>query len=108
MYIPLFVSAAFHSRYMAEVGREFENFLHSFALLAPQGTVVANVTAEPYPSEPDLIKARLAMQITQPVRWAQSIQLLLDQGVTDFREVGPGNVLTRLVQQIRQERPALI
>jgi malonyl CoA-acyl carrier protein transacylase len=42
-------------------------------------------------------------QITRPVLWTQSIRFLMTTGVTEFKEIGPGNVLTRLVQQIRME-----
>jgi malonyl CoA-acyl carrier protein transacylase len=40
-------------------------------------------------------------QLTQSVRWTQSVRYLLEQGAVTFKEMGPGNVLTRLIQQIR-------
>lgn len=105
MYMPLPVSAAFHSRYMSDAAREFGDFIaqHSFAV--PKLPVVANVTAEKYPmgGTPQSVASLLARQITSPVLWTQSVRLLINQGGTDFREMGPGNVLTRLAQQIQQE-----
>ena len=102
MCMPLPVSAAFHSRYMADAAREFEAFLAPIEFAAPRTPVVANVTARPYPAEGgDAAKALLVGQITGSVRWVDSVRFLLGQGVERFDEIGPGNVLGRLVQQIR-------
>jgi malonyl CoA-acyl carrier protein transacylase len=103
MYIPLQVSAAFHSRYVAEAGRAFADFLAPLSFTAPKLKVIANVTGRPYPTEQasTSIKSMLVDQITHSVQWTQSVRFLVSQGVTQFKEIGPGNVLTRLVQQIR-------
>lgn len=102
MCMPLPVSAAFHSRYMADAAREFEAFLAPIPFAALRTPVVANVTAQPYPAEGgDAAKALLVGQITGSVRWVDSVRFLLGQGVDRFDEMGPGNVLGRLVQQIR-------
>lgn len=103
MYVPLQVSAAFHSRYMAEAAREFADFLAPMSFSAPQLPVVSNVTAQPYPNlnASEAVRAFLVEQITHPVQWTQSVRYLMSRGVTDFVEVGPGNVLIRLIQQIR-------
>ncbi|UXI65924.1 ACP S-malonyltransferase [Tahibacter amnicola] len=103
MYMPLPVSAAFHSRYMREFADQFEEFLRPFSFAPPRIPVISNVTAEPYPADSESIKSLLVRQITQSVEWTRSIRWLLAQGVTDIREVGPGKVLTRLVQQIQQD-----
>jgi malonyl CoA-acyl carrier protein transacylase len=104
IYMPLPVSAAFHSRYMADAGKSFAEFLAPMSFAAPEMPVIANVTGQPYPSgsASDAVKSLLVDQITRPVQWTQSVQFLLRQGVREFKEIGPGNVLTRLVQQIRQ------
>lgn len=106
MYMPLQVSAAFHSRYMADAARAFADFLTPVSFAAPQTPVIANATAQPYPLQnaSDSIKSLLVKQITHSVQWTQSMRLLISQGVTEFKEMGPGNVLTRLVQQIQQEK----
>lgn len=103
-FIALPVSAAFHSRYMKSAAGEFAQFLSGFTFRAPRIPVIANVTARPYPlaEDPALVRDLLARQIFSPVQWTNSILYLLDRGVTTFHEMGPGNVLTRLVQQIRQ------
>jgi malonyl CoA-acyl carrier protein transacylase len=103
-YVPLPVSAAFHTRYMADAGRAFGEFLAPMAFAAPRVPVVANATARLYPTHDasNSVKSLLTTQITHSVRWTESVRFLLDQGVTRFDEIGPGSVLTRMVQQTRQ------
>lgn len=105
MFIPLQVSAAFHSRYVADAAREFAEFLAPMSFAAPKTPVVANATARLYPAgnASESVKSLLVDQITHSVQWTQSIRFLLAQGVTQFSEIGPGNVLTRMVQQIQQQ-----
>ncbi len=92
--VPLAVSAPFHSRYMAPAAEEFARFLAGFALRDPQIPVIANVTAAPY--TPGGVADLLARQVRSSVRWADSMRLLLENGVQDVVEVGPGNVLRGL------------
>jgi malonyl CoA-acyl carrier protein transacylase len=98
--IVLKVSAAFHSRYMHEPMHRFKAFLGDFAFGPPSIPVVANLTGLPYP--PDGLHETLASQIGHSVRWLDSVRFLLDQGVTDFEEIGPGTVLTKLIAQVRK------
>ena len=106
IYMHLQVSAAFHSRYMADAAKAFADFLAPMSFAAPKIPVIANVTARPYPTDnaSESVKSLLAQQITHSVRWAESVRFLIGQGVTQFSEIGPGNVLTRLAQQIQQEK----
>jgi len=108
MYIPLQVSAAFHSRYMADAASAFKDFLAPMAFAAPAIPVVANATAQPYPASnaSESVKSLLVNQITHSVLWTDSVRFLIRQGVSEFREMGPGNVLTRMVQQIQQAKDA--
>jgi trans-AT polyketide synthase/acyltransferase/oxidoreductase domain-containing protein len=99
-FIPLEVSGAFHSRYMAAAQGEFEQFVRGFTFGAPKIPVVANVTARPY--EPDAIVQTMTRQITSPVRWVESMQYMLQQPDPQFEELGPGAVLTGLLRQIRR------
>ena len=98
-YIPLAVSGAFHSRYMEAAKQEFEAYLDSFTFLQPSIPVVANVTADIY-SQSD-VKTLLSKQITHSVRWVDSIAYLLNQNVEEFIEIGPGKVLTGLINKIK-------
>jgi malonyl CoA-acyl carrier protein transacylase len=106
MYMPLQVSAAFHSRYMADAAKAFADFVGPMCFAAPKTPVIANVTAQPYPTEnaSESVKSLLVSQVTQSVRWTQSVRYLASQGVTQFSEMGPGTVLTRTVQQIQEEK----
>jgi malonyl CoA-acyl carrier protein transacylase len=106
IYMPLQVSAAFHSRYMADAAKAFADFLAPMSFAAPKTPVIANVTALLYPTAnaPESVKSLLVNQMAHSVQWTQSIRFLISQGVTQFSEMGPGNVLTRSVQQIQQEK----
>jgi malonyl CoA-acyl carrier protein transacylase len=101
MYIPLNVTSAFHSRYMRPAREEFGAFLRGFTFAAPQIPVIANTNAQPY--QPGDVARNLAEQLAQSVRWLDSMHFLLQQGVTDFVELGPGDVLTKLIKGIRSQ-----
>jgi [acyl-carrier-protein] S-malonyltransferase len=96
--IPLAVSIAAHSPLMAGAAREFRAVLETVQWNAPRVPVIANATARPVPhgSAIDLLVA----QLTSPVRWAESIRFMIDQGVTRFVEIGPKEVLTGLIKRI--------
>jgi len=100
MVIPLNVSAPFHSRYMREAQNEFDRFLQGFKFAAPAIPVISNVRARPY--EGDMVRATLAEQIGNSVRWLDSMLYLLEQPDPTFEEVGPGQVLTKLLKQIQK------
>lgn len=101
-FIPLNVSAPFHSRYMRDAQSTFANSLDTVVFNRPQIPVIANVTGQPYQS--DSMRQTLSEQIGSSVRWLDSIVYLLDQPEPTFEEVGPGSVLTKLVTQIRKKR----
>ncbi|MFG3105181.1 ACP S-malonyltransferase [Streptomyces tendae] len=92
--VPLRVSAAFHSRYMADAAREFATFLAGFELRDPRIPVIANVTARPY--RPGEVGRLLAAQVHSAVRWSESMAHLRSRGVDRVVEQGPGRVLTGL------------
>lgn len=105
--VPLAVSGAFHSRYMRAAAVEFEGFLESVTLRPPRIPVVANVSACPYPDSARDQRALMAQQMTHPVQWESCMRYLFAQGDVELRELGPGNVLTRLTSQIRPQRRRL-
>ncbi|WP_275040909.1 ACP S-malonyltransferase [Nocardiopsis halotolerans] len=100
-FVPLNVSAAFHSRCMAEVEEEFAEFVAGFEFGELTVPVVSNRTARPYPTTG--YTDHLVEQISNPVRWYESISWLVDQGYGDFHEVGPGRVLSKLAASIVEE-----
>ncbi|MBN8212225.1 MAG: ACP S-malonyltransferase [Xanthomonadales bacterium] len=99
-FVRLNVSAAFHSRFMRDVEREYADFLAGFDLKPLEHPVIANRTARPYPKTGyrDLISE----QISHPVRWYESMSWLLAHGLETFAEVGPGTVLSGLFAKIRR------
>ena len=102
-YIPLNVSAPFHSRYMKDPQAEFASSLDNVVFNPPQIPVIANLTGKPYDNSE--LRQTLSQQIGNSVRWLDSIVYLLDQPEPEFEEVGPGSVLTKLVAQIKKKRP---
>lgn len=102
MVVPLNVSAPFHSRYMRDAQREFATFLQGFEFAAPAIPVVSNVRARPY--EGDMVRATLAEQIGNSVRWLDSMLYLMDMPEPSFEECGPGQVLTKLLKQIQKRK----
>jgi malonyl CoA-acyl carrier protein transacylase len=100
--VPLRVSAAFHSRNMADAASAFAAFVEPIAFATPAIPVLSNVTAKPHPHDGQAIKALMVRQITEPVQWEGCVRELLAQGVTEIKEVGPGRVLTQLVREIQR------
>lgn len=100
--IPLQVGGAFHSRYMLDAADEFGNFLEQFEFSPPKITVMANATGKPYSNSEGSrgIRELLKRQIASPVLWSECVTRLRHQGVTEFKEVGPSRILTRMVSQI--------
>lgn len=106
LFVPLPVSAAFHSRYMKDAAADFDAFLAGFRFEPLAGQVLSNVTGMLYPAgDPGAVRSLLVRQIASPVLWAPGVRYLVARGASSFKEIGPGNVLTRLVQQITQYRP---
>ena len=100
-FIPLNVGAAFHSRQMQPGAERFGEFLETISFSQIKIPVISNVFARPY--EHHRIKETLQTQIMAPVRWTQTIKYLIEDGETQFEELGPGEVLTKLVQKIKPE-----
>lgn len=93
--VPLNVSGAFHSPLMEPAQGGLRQALESIKFDRPRFPVVSNVTAAP---EDDGPRARelLVEQLTSPVRWAESVGTMVEEGVERFLELGPGSVLTGL------------
>ncbi len=97
--VPLAVSGAFHSRYMKDVAQSFFNFLTPYNFAEPKIPVISS-THGGLVSTSHLLE-ELTQQLTQPVRWRQTIvSLLRKHSNLVFKEVGPGQVLSQLNQQI--------
>lgn len=97
------VSAPFHSPLMEPARVRMEPILMGLALTAPQCPLVNNVDAAAV-SAPEELRDGLIRQIPGAVRWQATLDLLLDQGVTRFYELGPGKVLAGLVKRQAKDR----
>src|SRR5688572_25969988 len=97
--VQLNVSGAFHSPLMmpAEAGLRVQ--LDNVAMSAPKFPIVSNVTAQPVS---DVVEARrlLIEQLTSPVRWTACVRTMIEHGVAELIELGPGTVLTGLMKRI--------
>lgn len=96
-YVPLNVSGAFHSPLMAQAQSAFAGVLGGVQLSPPRIPVVSNLAAAIYTDE--LTESFLGEQITSPVRWTESVQLLAARGESEWVEIGPKRVLTTLVER---------
>ncbi|KAA1042769.1 ACP S-malonyltransferase [Macrococcus equipercicus] len=97
--LPLNVSGPFHSSMMECIAEEFGAFLETFTFNDAVVPVVQNTTARPV-TDKDEIKQQLIKQLYSPVRFEESIRYLIEQGVTEFVEVGPNKVLSGLIKKI--------
>lgn len=95
------VSAPFHSALMMPAQQKLEKDLAATQLADLQVPLVTNVDADTIRSG-DEARSALVRQVSMPVRWEESMRLLLDEGVNTFVEVGPGRVLTGLMRQIER------
>jgi len=100
--VPLKVAGAFHSEIMAPAAEKFARALDDVRFDHPNVPVISNVDALPYTSA-DQIRDKLLTQLTSPVRWAQSMEYLLAQGLRTPYEVGPGRALAGLMRRIDRD-----
>ena len=100
--VPLAVSGAFHSKFMANAGKEFEAFVSELALDDAKIPVITNVDAQ-LTVDKDDFKVKMPKQIYSSVHWTQTIQKMATDGVEIFVEVGPGKVLAGLNKKIVPE-----
>jgi len=97
--IVLPVGGAFHSPCMEPARIELEAAIKATNFKTPICAIYQNVNAKPT-TDPVLIQNNLIAQLTAPVRWTQTIQNMVTDGATNFKEVGPGKVLQGLVKKI--------
>lgn len=100
---PLTVAGAFHSPIMQPAAVKLAAALEDVAWSTPTATVLSNVTGEPHVDKPELIKKRLVEQLTNPVRWSQSMQYAAKHLPGRYVELAPGKVLSGLMRRIDRE-----
>src|ERR1700682_815079 len=102
----LSVSAPFHSALMMPAQEKLEKDLQKTDFTKLRVPLVTNVDADTTTSANEARDA-LVRQVSMPVRWEESVRLLIEEGVNTFVEVGPGKVLTGLLRQIERSVAAL-
>jgi len=100
------VSAPFHSALMKPAAQRLAARLAALAVDPPTVPVIHNVDVSAADA-PDAIRAALAAQAANPVRWVETIQAFVAEGVTHIVECGPGKVLTGLTKRIAPDLTAL-
>jgi len=87
---------------MEDARAELEQAIAEVEFHTPVCPIYQNVDAQPQ-TDPEKIKANLIAQLTAPVRWTQIVRNMLADGVTEFTELGPGNVLQGLIKKVDAE-----
>ena len=100
------VSAPFHSALMTPMQEKLEKDLRSTEFSKLRVPLATNVDADTIETGSEAREA-LIRQVSMPVRWEESVRLLIDEGVNTFVEVGPSRVLTGLLRQIERSAGAL-
>ena len=100
--IPLNVSGPFHSYLLEEAGEKLGRFLENIPVSEPVIPYVANVTAA-YVTKAEDVKPLLTRQVSSSVRWQQSVETMLADGVDRFIEIGPGKTLAGFIRKINRE-----
>ena len=93
------VGGAFHSPLMSPAKEELEKAINNTIFHKPSCPIYQNVTASAVMDENE-IKNNLISQLTSPVRWTHTIQQMVEDGASEFIEVGPGKVLQGLMRKI--------
>ncbi|MFT5638765.1 MAG: [acyl-carrier-protein] S-malonyltransferase [Paracoccaceae bacterium] len=96
------VSAPFHCELMRPAAEVMAGALAEVTFKAPTMPVVTNVSAEGV-LDPEVIRASLVEQITGAVRWRESVAFMVEQGVTEFYEVGAGKALSGMIRRINRD-----
>lgn len=98
--LPLAVGGAYHSPLMEPARKELAAAIGKAEFRTPRCPVYQNVDAKPH-TDPAEIRENLLTQLTSPVRWTQTVRNMIADGMTEFTECGPGQVLTGLIGRIQ-------
>lgn len=101
--VRLAVSVAAHSPLMESAQDGFREVVHSTAFSSPKAPVYGNVEARPLDSAV-AIQTELDRQLTQSVRWTESMRAIIDAGAETFIEIGSGSVLAGLMRRIDRSK----
>ena len=97
--LPLKVDGPFHSPMLKGAGEKLKTYLEQVEVKEPSIPLVSNVTAH-MEQQPEQVKELLGQQVYSPVRWQQSMEYMIREGVDTFVEIGPGNTLSNFAKKI--------
>ncbi len=100
--IKLNVSAPFHCKLMKPASEKMENYINNLSINKLERPIISNVTAKEV-LIPEEIKRLLISQIEKKVRWLESVEYMINNGVKNFVEIGPGKVLSGLIKRINKD-----
>lgn len=100
--VPLNVSGPFHSQMLTEAGEKLGEALQDVRIQEYTIPYLSNVIAD-YVTDPTAVKDLLRLQVSSPVRWQQSVEKMISDGVEEFVEIGPGRTLTGFMRKIDKE-----
>lgn len=103
--LKLAVGGAYHSPLMEPARVELAAAIEKAEFMTPRCPIYQNVDAKPY-IDPETIKKKLLAQLTAPVRWTQTVITMIGDGMDEFQECGPGQVLTGLIGRIQKSLEA--
>jgi len=100
--VRLNVSGPFHTKFMKPAGEALQTYFDEMAWNKPQIPLVLNVTGT-YLNEVDNLKERMVQQVQNSVQFEASLRVLLNDGATEFIEIGPGNTLSGFLKKTAKE-----
>ncbi len=100
--VMLNVSGPFHSKMLEEAGEKLGKVLDNIEISKPRIPYVANVTAS-YITDKEDVKPLLIEQVSSSVRWQQSVEAMIKDGVDTFIEIGPGKTLAGFMKKISRQ-----
>jgi [acyl-carrier-protein] S-malonyltransferase len=104
--VPLRISIASHSPLMQQAALQLASIIAALELRDPVTPMVANIQGRILTTAED-IRIHMADQLTLPVEWTQSVREMIESGVDTFVEIGPGQVLSRLIRKISRDVRAM-
>ena len=99
--VMLNVSGPFHSGMLKEAGEKLSKVLEDVEVSTPKIPYVANVTAE-FVRDEAMVKPLLKEQVSSSVRWQQSVETMIREGIDTFIEIGPGKTLAGFMKKINR------
>ena len=99
--VPLAVSVPAHSSLLRDKAEEFGKYIDEIEIKDAKIPVISNVTATPIQSAEE-IRKELKVHFYSSVKWVQSVEFMINEGVNSFYEIGPKKVLSGLIKRINR------